>query len=340
MARVGLSQFIQERVLGRKTKSEVALDFDPGTLPWIDRPDADVDRYLAGLGSTALGYDLREKLLQWKNFGYAVFEQAVSSELIDAYLADIAEFLARHQEFSTMITSETEGNARAKDLTRNQLDGFQMRICDLHNNAITGKKLGLNPTVVSFLTHVFHDQVVMMQSLTFLRSSEQDIHQDYAYVVAGIPSHLAASWIALENVHPDAGPLTYHPGSHRIPKFDFGNGLFLTPESRYREAEFNAHILMQCRKLRLKKVVFLPKKGDMFVWHSALAHGGSPVRNRALTRKSLVSHYSSRPGYPLERRNPNVAPVVYEYNAGLVYGNPLYPEEEDILKRGLDVSPS
>jgi phytanoyl-CoA hydroxylase len=335
-----LSQFIKERVLGKKPKREVTLDFDPETLPWIDRPDADVDRYLAELDSTTLGYDLREKLLQWKNFGYAVFEQAVSSALIDAYLADIDEFVARHQEFSTMITSETHGNARAKDLNRDQLNGFQMRICDLHNNAITGKKLGLNPTVVSFLTHIFQDKVVMMQSLTFLRSSEQEVHQDYAYVVAGIPSHLAASWIALEDVHPDAGPLIYRPGSHRIPKFDFGNGLFLTPESKYHEAEFNAHILTQCRAFRLKESVFLPKKGDMFVWHSALAHGGSPVRKRALTRKSIVSHYSSRTGYPLERRNPNVAPVIYEYDTGLVYGNPLYPEEEDVLKRGLDVSPS
>jgi phytanoyl-CoA hydroxylase len=335
-----LSQFINERLLGKKPRRELALDFDSGTLPWIDRADADVDRYLAGLDSATPGYDLREKLQQWKNFGYTVFEQAVSSVLIDAYLADIAEFTDRHREFSTMITSETDGNARAKDLSRDQLDGPQIRICDLHNNAITGKKLGLNPTVVSFLTHIFQDKVVMMQSLTFLRSSEQDIHQDYAYVVAGIPSHLAACWIALENVHPDAGPLMYYPGSHRIPKFDFGNGLFLTSESTYRQPEFTAHIRRQCKAHRLKEVIFLPKKGDMFIWHSALAHGGTPVRNRTLTRKSLVCHYSSRTGYPMERRNPNVAPTIYEYDTGLVYGNPLYPEEEDVLKRGLELSSS
>ncbi len=334
-----LRQFINERVLRRQSIRELASDFDSGTLPWIDRADADVDRYFAELDSTTLGYDLREKLLQWKNFGYAVFEQAVSSALIDAYLADIDEFIGRHEEFSTMITSETQGNVRAKDLNRDQLRGFQMRICDLHNNAITGKKLGLNPTAVSFLTHIFQDKVVMMQSLTFLRSSEQEVHQDYAYVVARIPSHLAACWIALEDVHPDAGPLFYYPGSHRIPKFDFGNGLFLTPESKYREPEFTAHIRMECGALGLKEVIFLPKKGDMFVWHSALAHGGTPARNRALTRRSLVCHYSSRTGYPMERRNPNVAPIIYEYDTGLVYGNPICPEEEDVLKRGLDVCP-
>lgn len=338
-----LRQLIQERVFGKKPKPAAApappaSDFDPATLPWIDDPRSDVEAYVMGVDSGTLGYDLSEKLLQWKNYGFTTFEQAVSHDLIDAYLADIEEFKDRHQEFSTMITSAAHGNTRAKDVERSELDGFQIRFCDLHNNAITAKKLGLNPKIVSFLNHVFRDQVVMMQTLTFWRSSEQDVHQDYAFVVAGIPSHLAACWIALEDVHPDAGPLMYYPGSHRIPKFNFGNGLFLTEDSPYREPQFIAHIQEQCRARGLKEVAFLPRKGDMFVWHAALAHAGTPIRDRARTRKSLVCHYSSRAGYPRDRRNVDVKPVVYEYNGGLVYGNPQYPGEEDLLKRGVSIS--
>jgi len=33
------------------------------------------------------------------------------------------------------------------------------------------------------------------------------------------------------------------------------------------------------------------KKGDVFLWHGMLVHGGSPVKNPALTRKSMVIHY-------------------------------------------------
>ena len=62
-----------------------------------------------------------------------------------------------------------------------------------------------------------------MQSLTFIYGSEQRLHQDFLYVVAKIPSHLAAAWIALEDVHPEAGPLFYFP-VNRLPKFDFGTG--------------------------------------------------------------------------------------------------------------------
>jgi len=36
---------------------------------------------------------------------------------------------------------------------------------------------------------------------------------------------------------------------------------------------------------------FLAKKGDILIWHANLLHGGSPITNVALTRKSMVAHY-------------------------------------------------
>jgi ectoine hydroxylase-related dioxygenase (phytanoyl-CoA dioxygenase family) len=44
----------------------------------------------------------------------------------------------------------------------------------------------------------------------------------------------------------------------------------------------------------LQPKVFLPKKGDVFIWHANLVHGGTPVRNTALTRKSMVIHYYAK----------------------------------------------
>jgi phytanoyl-CoA hydroxylase len=36
---------------------------------------------------------------------------------------------------------------------------------------------------------------------------------------------------------------------------------------------------------------FLGKKGDVMLWHGMLAHGGSTVENRELTRRSMVIHF-------------------------------------------------
>ncbi|MDE8347215.1 MAG: hypothetical protein POH28_13740, partial [Acidocella sp.] len=47
------------------------------------------------------------------------------------------------------------------------------------------------------------------------------------------------------------------------------------------------------RQKNLKKVRFSAKKGDVFVWHANLLHGGGTINNYALTRKSCVFHYYS-----------------------------------------------
>jgi len=47
-----------------------------------------------------------------------------------------------------------------------------------------------------------------------------------------------------------------------------------------------------------------------------LAHAGSPVNDPELSRKSLVVHYSSRTGYPRDRRWPHADPKIEELNGG------------------------
>ncbi|HLG04295.1 MAG TPA: phytanoyl-CoA dioxygenase, partial [Bacteroidia bacterium] len=41
----------------------------------------------------------------------------------------------------------------------------------------------------------------------------------------------------------------------------------------------------------LEKKVFLARKGDLFIWHANILHGGEPVSDTNATRKSLVTHY-------------------------------------------------
>lgn len=313
-------------------------EFDAGTMPWIDRPDADIDGYVNGLNPLRRpAYDLREKLDHWHRYGYVVFERLIPEEWIDAYRADVDQLISNRQQFGTLVLMKHIGIKSISEITIEQLNGQGARIMDFHNQSIAGKKIMLHPTIVGFVEHLFRDRAVAMQSLTFLYGSEQKSHQDYAYVVAQIPSHLCATWIALEDVHPDAGPLEYFPGSHRLPKFDFGNGMFLTPESSKREPEFAAYIESECANAGIQMQTFAPKKGDVLFWHSALAHRGGMVKNRDLTRLSLVTHYSSIGAYPRDRRAPHDAPNVFEFGGGLVYANPLMPEQEDCFKRGLSL---
>ena len=44
---------------------------------------------------------------------------------------------------------------------------------------------------------------------------------------------------------------------------------------------------------------FLPRRGDVLLWHPGLVHGGSPIRTDGATRLSLVGHYCPQDVRPL-----------------------------------------
>ena len=100
---------------------------------------------------------------------------------------------------------------------------------------------------------------------------------------------MIASWIALEDVHPDSGPLWYWRGSHTIPLFRFKDGSHHVGPGE--QADWDRYMAAQLAEPALDPETFLAKRGDVFLWHSDLVHAGSPIRDAARTRASLVCHY-------------------------------------------------
>lgn len=148
------------------------------------------------------------------------------------------------------------------------------------------------------------------------------------------PSHLAAAWIALEDIHVDSGPLYYYPGSHTNKKFDFGNGIFFNGESTHDPNDFARFIEQNCEAHKQQRKTLLIKKGDVLLWHAALAHGGHAITNPELTRKSFVCHYSSQNAYRFHRQQPNLEPVRHTYNGADVFAHPFLTDHEDIFRDG------
>ena len=100
--------------------------------------------------------------------------------------------------------------------------------------------------------------------------------------------------MALEDVKPEAGPLHYYPGSHTLPYYlnsDYGNegGVLTIGEKLY--TAYEDMIAKKMETTEFQKEIFLPKKGDVLIWHANLLHGGEPQTNPESTRKSMVFHY-------------------------------------------------
>ena len=121
--------------------------------------------------------------------------------------------------------------------------------------------------------------------------------------------YLAASWIALEDGSPDSGPLRYYAGSHKIPPFLFSTGAITAVDAEM--PRYYEYMQRELERRGIKAETFVPKIGDVFIWHSQLYHGGEPIKNPALTRRSLVTHYWRAQDVP--RRHGSVGPHRYYF---------------------------
>lgn len=319
-------------------------EFDEKTLPWIDREDANISEFIKKHPQRKnLPYNLEEKLHFWRENGYVVLEQIIPHELIDLYWADVMELINNPARFKTFIQidrDEYKPNLirHANEWSTQQILGKMVKINDFHDQSLAAKKLFLYKDIITFLEAIFDSRIIGMQSLSFLYGSQQPTHADYPWVTASIPSNLAASWIPVEDVHINSGPLYYYAGSHRkVKKFNFGNGIFYNGKySTKTPIDFANYLDDTCQKLKLKKETLLIKKGDILIWHSALVHGGSLINDPEQTRKSFVCHYSSEQGLPFHRAAPNKTPNKFILNNATLYENPLFPDQENILsERGM-----
>jgi phytanoyl-CoA hydroxylase len=266
-----------------------------------DHADFVVDDYLRQVGLLD-DVGLRLKLEEWRDVGVVTFERVVDETIIELLLNDIVYLSENRRQYELEI--EYRGRRlNLMDAEFSPLSDTGTKFNCLENLSLAARYLSLNRTVCGFLKHVFQDQPIVVQSLTFWRGSEQPAHLDYAWVCiqTKLP-HLAASWIPLEDVHPDAGPLAYYPGSHKadvIPPFDWGSGSLIQEKESEKSPEDFVRYLAECiQRKNLKKRVFLPRRGDALIWHGNMLHGGEKVNDASRTRKSYVTHYTSLNAYP------------------------------------------
>jgi phytanoyl-CoA hydroxylase len=151
------------------------------------------------------------------------------------------------------------------------------------------RDLALDPGLCAIIAEQLGEPAALCNSLNFEKGSSQPKHIDSLYMTPRTPHCLVAAWIAFEDVHPDSGPLVYYPGSHRIPLYTFNDGSHHA--SREEIVDWFDYIDVQLRLRGIRERKLLARKGDVFLWHADLVHGGSPIADEGRTRSSLVCHY-------------------------------------------------
>ena len=260
---------------------------------WTDRTDA-AERLHAKEARGTLDAEDARALRHWMERGYWIVPGAVSHEAIER-MGRAADGLwdARGRD----VLVEIAGAVRPY---RPELRGEHCKLVDLYAISAPALELALSAPVQRFLRLVFEGAPTLFQSLSFERGSEQPPHQDTAYVPVVPPLAFAAAWVALEDIRPGSGELAYYPGSHRMGEFLFGGQRNWNRERDGLDAQRRYHewLLAETSARGLARETFRPKKGDVLFWSADLAHGGSPIEDRALSRKSFVCHYCAADARP------------------------------------------
>ncbi|MFC3440465.1 phytanoyl-CoA dioxygenase family protein [Sphingobium rhizovicinum] len=270
---------------------------------WIDQDDWRQEVTRRGLDEGQ-----KELVERFVADGYVILENAIPHEIVDAFANPIA---AAFQSGNSDILYQPHGDSQARPMAEGA-DGLTSRVVDAYVPLPQALDLFAAPALLNFLQTIFADDPLLFQSLNFEKGSQQPLHQDTAYVVVdGQPLQLAACWIALEDIVAGSGELMYAPGSHRLPDWQFGGDKkHWNPELDGMETHGQWAVWLEDQARAGRGVGrFLARKGDILVWHADLAHGGSPVADPALTRRSLVGHFCPQRQKPYYFGDPAHAAV-------------------------------
>lgn len=251
-------------------------DFESHPLPiegpWLDQPDA-LERIGKHPKFDEFSADTRNKLQQWVEKGFVVLEKGVSESVVDGINADVERII--EQQLLPFHFSNT-----------------RVMNCILHSPAL--RELVQEPKLKAWLELLLNKPVRPFQTMNFLVGSKARAHSDSIHMTTEPLGYLIAIWVALEDIHSDSGPVFYYPGSHQLPyvmsdDFETGNTKLNVGKAYYENYLNHLDTVVADNGFSPEKLV--AKKGDILIWHANLIHGGSPVINPKLSRKSLVVHY-------------------------------------------------
>lgn len=241
-------------------------------IPWMDKASITTDAIQQQESFKKFDKTIQQQLLDWPQNGYLIIPQmfAGKADLINAEIEKLKE----------------EHKVDFNFTGRKIMDAW--KYSNIINTVFRDEKL------LDILEFIFQKKPVPFQTINFVYGSEQRPHSDSIHMTTEPLGYLTAMWVALEDIKPGSGELIYYPGSHKLnyvmsEDYQTGNNALLIGEHNYDNYEDKIEELIKQQSIKPK--YFYAKKGDVFIWHANLLHGGSAITDTSLTRKSIVGHY-------------------------------------------------
>jgi ectoine hydroxylase-related dioxygenase (phytanoyl-CoA dioxygenase family) len=270
---------------------------NPGLL-WLDEPGAQ-RRIKARARAQELSVGEEASLRKFAEDGYFILPIDLSAEDAAAIDRDVDALWSNRP--SNVAFAYDSPPRRFSEAVPAEDRKPRYRIHELHSASETALRLYLHPQIHRYASLILGETAVATQSLYFEYGSQQALHRDSVVVPTPQFGRLVAAWIALEDIAPESGPLSYVPGSQRLPFYELSPGRHVYDPSVHTAKDVEAAVAFYAAELERSKLPvkqFTARRGEVLIWHSALTHGGSPTLDPQRTRKSFVVHFSTLSAHP------------------------------------------
>lgn len=263
--------------------NNLAPDANPDfQIPWFMRRDFEQDsRYLE------LADDTRALAADFMRDGFIVIKGDIDRDLCDATVSRFNQFTSLNHEYFDPRRDEFGLLHRIINLHLVLPDIF-----DVFSSA--SRTLALQDALFNAPTSVY-------TTLYYERGSSQPVHRDTPYFTTRPEYNYFGTWFALEDAHSENGCLEVIRSGHLIPEIDrkeFAKANNSSDEIKSIDPRlfdlYQEEVARLCQDAHLETIEVPLEKGDVLIWHPQLPHGGSPIRNRTLTRHSIVAHTVAR----------------------------------------------
>jgi phytanoyl-CoA hydroxylase len=221
--------------------------------------------------------------------GYVVARKLIAEDVCDRARA---AFAAEVKPFEGYLYRQASANPEKHQWTSHgYMLNSMLNIQDISaarfpDFRATGLQILTDEKLHAILKVLLGEEGKVVQSMFFEGNPKTWAHQDTYYLDASKLGEMIGAWIAVEDIHPEAGRFYVYPGSHKIDVEKNGGDFDIA----FHHERYKNLVLDIIAKFGLPCQAPVLRKGDVLFWSSKTIHGSFETTRPEFSRASFTTH--------------------------------------------------